>query len=59
MAIGASAIAAELLSWRLASFGIHDEAVFALKLIGYLYGRTEETAYVAAKVDNQILEILL
>ena len=57
--IGAAPVAAILLSGRLASLRIDDEAVFGQKLVGYLDSRLEIATRIAAQVDSEVLESLL
>ena len=59
MLIAAFAVAHEVLSWRPASFHIDDESVFGQELVGYLHCRSHVSAKVAAKVDDEILKVVL
>ena len=59
MLIGSLAIAAEVLSWRLASLCVDDEFLVGQELVGHVDGCCQVSATVVAKVDTQVLESLL
>ena len=57
--IAATAVAAELLSWRFPSFGIYNELVLGQELVYHLHSRFEISARVVAQVYHEVCESLL